>query len=384
MSSLTITTRRFILNLFLMGTLFLAPMTLILATPSTAMADANEEARERFMEGRQHYEDGDYLEAAEKFLEAYELSDRSELLFNVGQAYRRADALGRAEEYFQQYLNEQPDAPNADAVVETIIEIQREKAARMATLTVTTEPRGASIFVDAEPSPRCQSPCDIDLDPGSYTLRAELSGHESTTTQVELDARQESETGMTLQAESATGRLHVRSDSDGVTLIAGGRSYPVPTARPVELQQGSQSIALQWSGGGWEQNVDIIAGETLHIFVPASVSGEGFSPLRASAVGLGGAALAFAGAGAIMGHQASSSHAALQAQQEAHGEVNSDLLQTGQRQQFSANIMWVGALVSLGAGAGLWVWDSMRSGGSDSSESLEPTSEQDASGLDLL
>jgi len=78
----------------------------------TVDAKADEQARAQFEEGRTAYQAGRYRDAWAKFREAYKLSGRPELLYNIGQT---ADRLGREEDAikaFELYLKHTPDAAN--------------------------------------------------------------------------------------------------------------------------------------------------------------------------------------------------------------------------------------------------------------------------------
>jgi len=80
--------------------------------PPAGASDRDQEARQRFQRGREAYEDGRYRDAWAEFHEAYRLSGRPELLFNVGQT---ADRLGReadAIKAFEMYLQRLPNAAN--------------------------------------------------------------------------------------------------------------------------------------------------------------------------------------------------------------------------------------------------------------------------------
>jgi len=69
-------------------------------------------ARDHFEKGRHDYDEGNYRDAWDHFHQAYGLSDRPELLYNIGQT---ADRLGRdqdALDAFRLYLERNPDADN--------------------------------------------------------------------------------------------------------------------------------------------------------------------------------------------------------------------------------------------------------------------------------
>jgi tetratricopeptide (TPR) repeat protein len=82
-------------------------------------------ARELFLEGEAHYAAGRYELAAERYLEAYELSQRAELLFNVGNAYERLGDYEKAAKYLGEYVN----TPRARDVVSVRERIRRLEAA---------------------------------------------------------------------------------------------------------------------------------------------------------------------------------------------------------------------------------------------------------------
>ena len=85
----------------------------------------DERARSLFIEGEAHYAAGRYELAAERYLQAYELSQRPELLFNLGNAYERLGDYARAAQYLSQYVA----SPRARDVVSVRERIRRLEAA---------------------------------------------------------------------------------------------------------------------------------------------------------------------------------------------------------------------------------------------------------------
>jgi tetratricopeptide (TPR) repeat protein len=74
----------------------------------TEMAADDEQARAHFRVGRQRYEEGRFAEAARDFQEAYNLSRRAALLYNVYVAWRDAGDKPMAAEALRQYLAGMP------------------------------------------------------------------------------------------------------------------------------------------------------------------------------------------------------------------------------------------------------------------------------------
>lgn len=94
----------------------------------TQMDTADQEARARFEAGSLAYSQGRYEAAMNDFRQAYELSHRPGLLFNIGAAAQSLRRDPEALEAFEAYLREVPDAPNR-AAVEARIEILRRAIA---------------------------------------------------------------------------------------------------------------------------------------------------------------------------------------------------------------------------------------------------------------
>lgn len=85
---------------------------LISAVAPVAAQTVEEKARAAFRLGRAHYDNGDFLKAAKEFDKAYELSQRSQLLYNVYLAYRDANMPKEAANALRNYLDKTEDVPN--------------------------------------------------------------------------------------------------------------------------------------------------------------------------------------------------------------------------------------------------------------------------------
>lgn len=101
------------------GTPETAPEASPAASPASAGAlheddeqALDDEARQRFELGRTFYEAGRFGQAAEEFAEAYRLSGRPQLLYNVYVAQRDAANWSAAIEALRSYLAMVPDAPD--------------------------------------------------------------------------------------------------------------------------------------------------------------------------------------------------------------------------------------------------------------------------------
>lgn len=330
------------------------------ARPASAQEKDMAEAKRQFKKGRELYRNGEHLEAAETFLKAYELSGRSELLYNIGKSYHESDELQKAEKYFQKYLNEKPNAPNADRVVELVIQIQQEIAARMATVDVQTKRSGHGVFVGKEQKPRCQTPCSISIPPGPHVISIRAEGMKEFSKSISVSRGGTKTIEATLQPNVPTGWLAIRStDGGGAVAISGIGEKSLPIDEPLQLEAGRYELQVTGSsGGGWTGSVAVEAGETTRLLVPTgSNSGGGGGLKRSFAYGLAGASVALLAGGLVLGKNATTTHSILTDQQNHSGAVDPNLLAKGRREQVTANILLGIGTATLLSGTGLFVWD---------------------------
>jgi len=118
------------------------------------------EAHAYFEAGRLAYGDGRFDEALTAFQRAYELSHRSQLLYNIGQCFDRmrhdADALAA----FQQFLAAEPESPNAAEVRGRVAFLERALATSATTADTppAAEPSTASAETTTPEAPTPSAP----------------------------------------------------------------------------------------------------------------------------------------------------------------------------------------------------------------------------------
>lgn len=368
----------------ILSTLLCASMatsaTLPLVVPSVAFAQSKDDirkAKERFKEGKELYNEEDYLGAAEAFKDAYELSQRSELLYNIGQAYRLAGNLGDAESYFKQYLEERPDAPNEEEVVETIIEIQQEIAAQIATIQVTTRQEGRQVFVDDEEQARCSTPCSVQVPPGTYELTVRGEGVQDDVRRVELEPSQKMSLEIALARSIVPGRLVLYTDRPGGKLKVGTDvSKALPLQQPISLDPGDYPVEVSDDDVSWRGTIRIEPEKTTQLLVPMRPLAEAKrrnSPLKAVAYSLWGVSAAITAGGLVMGLQTQDTYDLLSAQQAARNSVDGGVVDQGRSQQLAANVMFGVGVLTAATGIGLFLWDSFAADEGDSAFPIGPS-----------
>ncbi|MBI4124802.1 MAG: tetratricopeptide repeat protein [Deltaproteobacteria bacterium] len=87
-----------------------------LAQAGLALASRSDlaKAKQHYRSGVRHYKRGKFQEAITKFQQSYDLSHRSELLYNIGVCYRYLKNYGEAVRFFKRYLLETPFIKDKD------------------------------------------------------------------------------------------------------------------------------------------------------------------------------------------------------------------------------------------------------------------------------
>ena len=110
-----------------------ALVALLLGMSGSALAqhrgtDPDTRARELYKAGLTHYDLADYDRAVDEFKQAYELSHRPELLFNLAQTYRAKKDYDLALHFYRTFLELDPNARNRADVETTIAEVEATRA----------------------------------------------------------------------------------------------------------------------------------------------------------------------------------------------------------------------------------------------------------------
>lgn len=85
-------------------------------------------ARRNFEKGEKLFALGRFDEALEEYQKAFDAKPIPAFLFNIGQCYRNLADYDQAIFAFRKYLDLEPEAPNRDAVLELIKDLEAKKA----------------------------------------------------------------------------------------------------------------------------------------------------------------------------------------------------------------------------------------------------------------
>ena len=123
------------------------------AATVSAQADAEEQARGHFRLGRAHYDNGDFLRAAQEFEAAFAISLHSQLLYNIYLAYRDANVTSKAAEALKGYLEQVADVPNRAQLAARLESLQQALANSPQQTATPTPPDGTTPAVTPTTAP---------------------------------------------------------------------------------------------------------------------------------------------------------------------------------------------------------------------------------------
>lgn len=126
-----------------------ALVSVVLVWGALARAEAVDDqiARAHFATGLSYYDSERYAPAVKEFLEAYRLSTRPALLYNIARSYEHLEDAGHATTFYRRYLAALPGAPERVEVEAAIARLR----GRVATLTLNAG-AGGDVLVDGEPA----------------------------------------------------------------------------------------------------------------------------------------------------------------------------------------------------------------------------------------
>jgi hypothetical protein len=142
----------------------------LLARPALAQKQA---ALELYREGVALTQRGEYRNAIAAFERSLAAYPHDNTLYALGEAHRRLGQLRESFKYYSRYA----ERLEGKARDEFQAKLRRLREQAVSTLTVTTDPPGATIWIDGRESGRTASPLRLEVRAGRHRLRAALNGH---------------------------------------------------------------------------------------------------------------------------------------------------------------------------------------------------------------
>ncbi len=240
-----------------------------------ARADDSSEARLHDQMGRELLQQGRYREALQQFLASNRLVRNPNVVFNVAEVYRHLGRSARgpqgegdrreAYNWYETYLTEFEIGEEDRAVAERR---RAELEPELAILVVTTEPPGATVYVDRQELGAVgRTPRRVAVVPGSHTLVLHRDSYGPAREEVTAAVGERTESRVVL--ERLVAELIVESEPAGATVHLAGRDEPLGTT-PLRalLPVGSAEVVIRREGYVEQARVvDVVDGQPARLSV---------------------------------------------------------------------------------------------------------------------
>jgi hypothetical protein len=214
---------------FLLITFVVAAITASAGAPARADGEADE-AELHFQRGAESYRRGDYTDALEHFLASNRLSPNRNVQFNIARAFEQLNRFPEAYRYYVGALEGEND-PQVKKDVEAAI---TRVGPKVAVLDVSTTPPGATIYLDRKDLGSVgTSPDRIGVPAGTYTVIAELAGHEIARSE-RMKVSIGSKTPVKLDLVRIVGQVQVRGQ-EGLEVHVGDEAAPPTCTTPCDF-----------------------------------------------------------------------------------------------------------------------------------------------------
>ncbi len=153
--------------------LLLSSTSVFAQSPPASPAVDVELAKAHFATGQLYYERGRYPDAAREFEEAYRLSNRPELLYNMGKSYDGIGDHARALVAYRRFLAAVTQSPDRQWVTDRV----RELAGLVGVITIKASVDGSQVTVDGAAVGSTPLGAPLELNPGAHKLAVAHEGY---------------------------------------------------------------------------------------------------------------------------------------------------------------------------------------------------------------
>ena len=206
------------------------------ATPASKKA----ELKRLFKEGVIAYGEERYIQAVGFFKKAYKVSAKAKLLYNIAAAYEAAGKEEQAYSFYERYLKELWDAPNAVDVRATMERLKISFMASYPSLTVNSTPAGAAIYLDERGAAAAgTTPLTFKVAPGRHTIIVEKEGWANKVVDIEMVKGTPQALTLNLEQSIGAGEVLLSISPPGAQVMLNGESVgKAPFSEPLALAAG--------------------------------------------------------------------------------------------------------------------------------------------------
>lgn len=236
--------------------------------PDASSPEARYEAR--IQAGRKAYSKGDYESAIEEFKAAFDIKASTAALYNIAKSYEKMGRYEDAIDYYQQYLDLDPNATDRADIEETIRRLRKSIRERYQELSVSSDPPGADIYLDDRNTGlQGQTNFRFKVTPGPHTLYLDLNGYEPVKRDFVMPDDKPLSLDFKMKKLENVGYLDIAVDQDGARIFVDGAIIGLsPYREKKAVTAGTHQVQVEligydrWVGDfevGRDQTVKVLA-----------------------------------------------------------------------------------------------------------------------------
>ena len=218
------------------------------AQPSAPSPAALEEARNRFDQGTQLFNEGNPAGALPEFQRAYELTGNQVVLFNIGLVYAAMNRPVEAVQALDKVLSNPADLTPED--VKRAVTVHAEQLRRIANVTLDTQVQGAVVEVDDVQVGKTPLGAPLRMPVGTHRISVVAAGFHPFRTEVTVAGGETRPVRVELvPTESRVAKVSVTSQLlDAEVLVDGKPKGRTPLTAELVLEPGTHLISLRRDG----------------------------------------------------------------------------------------------------------------------------------------
>lgn len=231
--------------------------------PDDASPDAQYKAR--IGAGRKAYSAGDYEGAIAEFKAAFDIKAATGALYNIAKCYEKMGRYEDAIDYFQQYMDLEPNASDRADIEESIKRLKQSIRSRFQELSVASDPPGADIYLDDRNTGlQGQTNFRFKVTPGPHTLYLDQNGYDPVERTFVMPDDKPLALDFKLKKLENVGLIDIQVDKDGARIFIDGAIIGLsPYRQKKQVEAGKHQVQVELLGFiRWSGEIEVLRDET--------------------------------------------------------------------------------------------------------------------------
>ncbi|MFO0727053.1 MAG: PEGA domain-containing protein [Myxococcota bacterium] len=197
--------------------------------------------------GKKAFSRGDYDAAIQEFKAAFDIKPSAAVLFNIAKSFERMSRYEEAIDYYQQYLDLDPNATDRPDVEEQIRRLKKSIRERFQELSVSSDPPGADIYLDDRNTGlQGQTNFRFKVQPGPHTIFLDANGFEPVKREFVMPDDKPLALEFNMKKLENVGFLEVTVNVDGARIFIDGAIVGLsPYKQKKALTEGAHQITIE-------------------------------------------------------------------------------------------------------------------------------------------